>query len=190
MSQLTRKHIISKTLELVEKKPVNKVTVREIVAECEITRNTFYYYFHDVYDVLDSVLADKIDELYAIQPLDFERMIFDILDFCSRHKKVWISVYNAMGRDLFSKHIISKFKVLMEAYLLSVVGEKGINPIDKEIILGFYEEAVTGILIRWLLSNKNTEEGDLKFICERIRVLFDGQIDLVVSNAEKNPPQI
>ncbi len=189
MSQLTRKHIINKTLELVAKKPVNKVTVREIVSECEITRNTFYYYFHDVYDVLDSVLSDKIDELYAIQPLDFERLIFDILDYCSEHKKVWLSVYNAMGRELFSKHIIDKFKVLLEAYMLSVAGEKGINPVDKDIILGFYEEAIVGILIRWLLSSNNSEEGDLKFICERIRILFDGQINLVVSNSEKNPPQ-
>ena len=33
------------------KRSMNKITVRDIVSECEITRNTFYYYFHDIYDV-------------------------------------------------------------------------------------------------------------------------------------------
>lgn len=188
MSQLTRKLIISKTLELVSRKPVNKVTVREIVSECEITRNTFYYYFHDVYDVLDSVLSDKIDELYAIQPIDLERLIFDILEFCATYKKVWLSVYNALGREMFSKSIMDRFGMLFESYLISVVGEEGIDPRDKEIIISFYEEAIVGILIRWLLSKSTDDDSrDLKQILERIRVLFEGQIDLVVANSVKNP---
>ena len=53
MSQLTRRAIIECTLNLAEKKPLRKITVKDIVSACGITRNTFYYHFHDIYEVLD-----------------------------------------------------------------------------------------------------------------------------------------
>ena len=57
MSQLTQQAIVETTMRLVEQKTVKKITVRDIVEACGITRNTFYYYFHDIYEVLRRVLS-------------------------------------------------------------------------------------------------------------------------------------
>ena len=59
MSQLTKRAIIDCTLDLAEKKSFRKITVRDIVTACGITRNTFYYYFHDIYDVIDQALEEQ-----------------------------------------------------------------------------------------------------------------------------------
>ena len=32
---------------------MDKITVKDIVEECGINRNTFYYYFADIYDLID-----------------------------------------------------------------------------------------------------------------------------------------
>ena len=57
LSQLTQKAIVETTIRLVEQKTVKKITVRDIVEACGITRNTFYYYFHDIYEVLEYALS-------------------------------------------------------------------------------------------------------------------------------------
>ena len=42
MPQFTKKAIIDSVLRLGAEKPINKVTVKDVVNDCGITRNTFY----------------------------------------------------------------------------------------------------------------------------------------------------
>ena len=63
MSQYTKEHIVTKTIELAEKKPLTKITVKEIAQESGVTRNAFYYYFHDIFDVFTYYIDSHIQEL-------------------------------------------------------------------------------------------------------------------------------
>lgn len=38
-------------MHLLNRKPLDKITVKEIVEECGINRNTFYYHYDDIYDL-------------------------------------------------------------------------------------------------------------------------------------------
>ena len=50
------KEIIAKTFtEILDEKPMSKVTVRDIVERCGVNRNTFYYHFRDIPDVVEFV---------------------------------------------------------------------------------------------------------------------------------------
>ena len=45
------KEIIAKTFtELLDEKPMSKITVKDIVERCGVNRNTFYYHFKDIPD--------------------------------------------------------------------------------------------------------------------------------------------
>ena len=58
------KDIIARTLiELLDEKPMSKVTVKDIVERCGVNRNTFYYHFHDIPEVVEYVLKRKWDEI-------------------------------------------------------------------------------------------------------------------------------
>ena len=56
MSNLTEKAIQEAFVKLLNERPLDKITVREIAGECGINRNTFYYHYHDIYDLLESLL--------------------------------------------------------------------------------------------------------------------------------------
>ena len=49
--------------QLLEEKPYSKITVKNIVERCEINRNTFYYHFHDIPDLLDRILKRNADDI-------------------------------------------------------------------------------------------------------------------------------
>ena len=49
-------------LNMLKHKNIDRVTVTDICEECGINRNTFYYYFSDIYDVLDSVLIEETEK--------------------------------------------------------------------------------------------------------------------------------
>ena len=50
MAKQTQKFIMSTFMQLLERESLDKITVRDIVEECEINRNTFYYHYSDIYD--------------------------------------------------------------------------------------------------------------------------------------------
>lgn len=49
----TRAAIINAFWQLLDEKPYNKITVKNIVERCQVNRNTFYYHFHDIPELLE-----------------------------------------------------------------------------------------------------------------------------------------
>ena len=48
MSLATKWELAAVLKKLMAHKPISKITVRELVAECGINRNSFYYHFEDI----------------------------------------------------------------------------------------------------------------------------------------------
>lgn len=48
MANFTEKAIRSAFLELLDQRPLNKITVKDITERCGINRNSFYYHYQDV----------------------------------------------------------------------------------------------------------------------------------------------
>ncbi len=59
----TKKVIKETFIELLEEKDINKITVSELCSKCDINRATFYRYYLDIYDLLEAIKQDLIDEL-------------------------------------------------------------------------------------------------------------------------------
>lgn len=59
----TRGAIVNAFIQLLSEKPVNKITVKDIVERCGVNRNTFYYHFHDIPDLAEQMMEEKADQL-------------------------------------------------------------------------------------------------------------------------------
>ncbi len=55
----TKRSIYNAFIELRSKKPLEKLTVKELCEKAEINKSTFYVYYNDVYD-LSEVIEDEI----------------------------------------------------------------------------------------------------------------------------------
>ena len=63
MSVSTKRKIFATFLTILEKKPFDKITVRDIVEACDINRNTFYYYYSDIYELLEEIFKFEFSEM-------------------------------------------------------------------------------------------------------------------------------
>ena len=62
MVQLTKKAIVNSFIKLLNKKPLDKITVKDIVEDCGINRNTFYYHFADIKELTIYTFNTQITE--------------------------------------------------------------------------------------------------------------------------------
>ena len=71
MRNSTKTAIKEAFMTLLNKKPFDKITVKEIVEECGINRNTFYYHYEDIYDLLHP--------FFLIIHLFFEQLLYFLI---------------------------------------------------------------------------------------------------------------
>ena len=62
-SEKTRRNIVNSYLDLMSEKRWDKINVKELCTKCNITRSTFYQYYNDIYDLMETLENSLLDEI-------------------------------------------------------------------------------------------------------------------------------
>jgi len=82
----TRKLIMDSFIDLSEEKEFKDITIKDITSKAMINRATFYYHFHDIYDLLERALSEVL--LINLDCSTYEKSEFGEEDFVSIFKSV------------------------------------------------------------------------------------------------------
>ena len=69
MAQTTKNAIRKGFLDLLEQRPLDKISVVDIADHCGVNRNTFYYYYGDIFALVRGVLETELDRVRNAPPL-------------------------------------------------------------------------------------------------------------------------
>lgn len=166
MSNLTKKALASSLKKLMQNKPISKITVSDIVADCQVGRKTFYYHFQDIYELLAWIFqTELVEELadcktYDTWPIGVRKIAYFIYDnecFCK-------NAYYSIGRERAVRFIYPITYTLLIDIINDLPVQIEIEPEYKPYILDYYIYAFIGLIIKWSLSNnKNPEQFISKF---------------------------
>ena len=84
MSQLTKYALAQSLRKLLKERPLDKITVKDLVEDCGVNRQTFYYHFQDIYDLIAWSLNTGIDELLKssdAQNSDLKKQLFRVFSY-------------------------------------------------------------------------------------------------------------
>ena len=59
----TKNQMAEALKKLIKDRPFSKITVQDIVAACNINRNTFYYHFENNYDLLSFTYSREVQNI-------------------------------------------------------------------------------------------------------------------------------
>ena len=59
MSEITKRAFASSLKKMLAKRPLEKIRVIDITEDCGVNRQTFYYHFKDIYDLLEWVYTNE-----------------------------------------------------------------------------------------------------------------------------------
>ena len=63
MSNLTKKALRETMIKALNERPLDKIKVKELVEECGVNRNTFYYHYKDIYELLADIFETETEEI-------------------------------------------------------------------------------------------------------------------------------
>ena len=166
MNQRTEAVLIGTFKALMLKKPMNKITVSELVEECGINRNTFYYHFEDIRDMQRKMLRQDIEAIFSRADLitDHDLIINSVLDYIEQNKVILKNMISCIGRaelDLFLNSNVNKpiYSLVCETEQkqnLSVGDEY------KRFLADFFTRAVSGVLIDWIENRADRNKEQIK----------------------------
>lgn len=171
----TTRAIRSSLMSLLAEKPFDKITVRDIAERGGFSRNTFYYYYSDIYALAESIFNDEIERVAAkVNAYDSWQLAFlDATAFASEHRRAILNIYHSTSRNLLESYYQ---KTILSAMLSFVRQEaKGLDvPEQKLVALArFYAAALTGLSAEWLSSGM---KGTLDPLVDDLGDLLDGNI--------------
>lgn len=91
MPGFTRQIILQTLTELMNEKPLSKITVKDIVERCGVNRNTFYYHFQDIPDAVEAMVREELDEILTSQqaPESVSECMEILVNAVQKNKKPW-----------------------------------------------------------------------------------------------------
>ena len=175
--QYTKKKIREEFIKILNERPLNKITVKDIASACEINRNTFYYYYTDVYALLSELFQTELQTVTDEYNDTFSwEESFIVATKVALENKIAINhVYNSMQREELEDYIYNVSGHVMNRYVEKVSDGISASSGDKKLIASFYQCALTEMVLRWIASGMK-EDPDT--IVRRIGQLFDGHIAL------------
>ena len=190
MAQFTKQAIIRAFVELLNEQPLDKITVIDIADRCGINRNTFYYYYQDVYALVDEMFRDEtkkiVDEHKVF--MTWQEGFLEAVTFARENRKAIYHIYNSISRDRLETYLydvtLSNMKLFMEDQA------KGLNVREEDIrdIAVFYTVALEGLVLEWL---HNGMKQDPESYIKNMGRLLDGTIhDMLVHAMETRPPEM
>lgn len=175
MTKFTRNAIKETFMQLLNEKPLDKISVRDVVESCGISRNTFYYHYHDIYEVLEEILEEERAKTLG----DFsewnslEEGIRGTTHFALQNRRAVYHIYHSMNRENLEKFFCRVFGEWMTDFVRKQVEHATIDETDIQLISMFYTHGVVGIYLEWLDNNM---EGEIDYIIDRIGFLLKGTI--------------
>ena len=101
MSNTTKQGLEASLKRMMLKKPLDKITIRDITEDCGVSRMAFYYHFKDIYDLVEwSCVEDASRALQGKKTYDtWHEGLLQIFEAVLENKPFILNAYRCISRD-------------------------------------------------------------------------------------------
>ena len=169
MAVMTQKALGDALIKLLSKKPLSRITVNDIVEECGLARQTFYYHFRDIYDLLEwTIETGASEELKKEECLNGKERLNVILSAAQKNEKAFHNIYISIGREPLENY----FEQIKSAY-----ANTNVPPEEAEFLVSFYTKGLTCLLLDWIRDGMKLSA---KEFTSKIDLLFKKELILPI----------
>lgn len=162
MANFTRTAIKETFLKLLNQRPLNQITVKNIVEDCGINRNSFYYHFEDLPSLVEEIVGEQVRNLVQKHPTvsSVEECADAVIELVMENRRAVYHIYNSVSRDVFERHLMDGCGHIVSTYLKAEFAEKPIEPADLDALIRLHKCACFGSVIDWLNSGMKDDIAD------------------------------
>ncbi|CDE05293.1 regulatory protein TetR [Anaerotruncus sp. CAG:390] len=174
MANFTKQAIKTSFIKLLNEQPLNKISVRSIVEDCGINRNSFYYHYRDIPDLIEEIVKEEIDSLISKYPTisSIDECVCVALRFTLENKRAVLHIYNSVNRDIYERYLMKICEYVVATYLDTVFGREDVGERDRAAAIRFLKCELFGLSFDWIENGmKDDAIEEIKYITSLCRGL-------------------
>ena len=169
----TKRRLAQALKELMAEKPIKKITIQDIVERGHMTRQSFYYHFQDIYEVIELICQyELIDQIAYRQEESFSHWLEHLMALIEENRWFYRKMLQEMEWDRVANHL----KPAVEAQIRRLVGnmltESETRSLSggRELLVDFLTESVIQYIFRYVSCRKVPKEQNAQNLRELLQV--------------------
>lgn len=153
MSKLTTKRAIGYAFkDLLKEKSFNKKTITDIANNCAINRQTFYYHFQDIKDLVEWLCIDEVDNILNKNDEceKWEDKFLMIFKVVLKEKEIVENIYHSVSVEVLRTNLYRLVYPIIYSEIVEESKGKNLREEDKKFITDFYKYAFVSIVLDWI----------------------------------------
>ncbi len=180
MANYTQKAILHTFEEMLEAMPFDKITVSAIVAKCQISSNTFYYHFRDIYDLLN-VWLDTKKEYFAAETRgaeDWAELLKLVFHTMQESPEIAYHISNSISRERLERYVFTSVEQRLYEYIRQSTENRNIPDETVRELTQFCCYSLIGYFLKFLWVNMNM---DVDTSIDTLKKFLQGAVEQVLS---------
>jgi probable dihydroxyacetone kinase regulator len=174
-SLITKKALAASIKQLMETIPLSKISIHEIVDNCGLNRQTFYYHFKDKFDLVNWIYFTEVTESISNckQYKNWTDGMLRTLSYLLKNKLFYINALNTPGQNGFDGYFFEYSYGLIIGVVNDLSSDMNVCEKNKKFIADFYTHAFVGITVQWI---KNGMKYSPQVMVDNIQNVVEGSM--------------
>lgn len=190
-SYTAKREICAALKKLMAQKPLNKITVAEVMKACGMTRQHFYYHFADIYDAVRWMFEEEAVALLRKHEgvMLCQDGLLQLFQYLQDNRAVCLCAMHSMSREHLRAFFQTDIHAIIQSTIQAIATDLNYQASDQELTLltGFYVGALVNMVEAWLLGEIEASPKELiDFVDQTLRDHVRG-VALRLSEATPHP---
>ena len=170
MAIATKKLLADGLKELLKKKTLDKITVKELVATCGVNRQTFYYNFQDIYELLEWIFIEEGARLKKETEgmTDWRERLHVVINEISNEetRRLILNAFYSVNPMQIDRFMQNYFRPSVEEIITENIRGVDISEENREFMVRVYDLLFVDLVMRWIQTGMEMSEmtGDIEKI--------------------------
>lgn len=158
-SEQTKQQLAAALKTLMERKPLDKITISELTAICKIRRQSFYYHFEDIFDLVRWMFENEAVSLLKQQEgaLLWKEGLLQLFRYLEENRAVCLCALKSVGHEHIRRFFEADIYAIIHRTIEQLGEEIGVRSrldsfVDVELLTHFYVVSLAALLESWLLG--------------------------------------
>jgi len=155
MPPFAKREIKNSFIKLLTERPISQITVKDIVEDCGVNRNSFYYHFQDIPDLICYMMEQGSKELLEnclAQPTLEDKIRYLLSVALNAHPLIQRTIstsYQSELEPLLLEQFYSFFDQLTNESASSSLVSDSLTASQRKLLLRYHSLAFLGLVRTW-----------------------------------------
>lgn len=184
MAGYAKKAIRDSFVKILNKKPISQITIRDIVDDCGVNRNTFYYYFQDLPQLVETVVNEDAERIIREYPTmdSAEACVDAAIEFALKNKRAVMHIFHSASRDIYEQYQWRVCEHVVTSFLDRILKDRAVSREDRALLIRYLKSVLFGLIIGWLETGMHE---DIRESFHRICELKQGELEQMIARCEE-----